>query len=190
MDLALPDLVASLIGQVRQLQRIADGLGIRLAHVKPHGMLYNDLADRPDMAEAVASALQLAFPRLAQIGLAHGAAQGAADLAGARFVAEGFIDRGYTPARRLVPRGQPGALIGSDDERTAQALLLAKRQPLRANDGSLIKITAKSLCIHSDSPGSEQTALRIASEMASNGITIRAPGEMPDDHQSTDLLHR
>ena len=30
-------------------------------------------------------------------------------LEGARFIAEGFVDRGYTPARRLVPRSQPGA---------------------------------------------------------------------------------
>ena len=106
----------------------------------------------------------------------------------ARFIAEGFVDRGYTPARRLVPRSQPGALLASDTDRAAQAIAIATGEPITANDGSLIHVMAQSLCIHSDSPGAEQTALRIAGEMAVLGITIKAPGELPDE--PVDLLRR
>lgn len=188
MDIPLPDLIEALVQQVAALTGIAGDLGIPLTHIKPHGALYNDLADRAEMADAVAAALHHAFPSLALVGLAHGAFEAAAFQAGARFIAEGFVDRGYTPARRLVPRSQPGALIAGDDARAAQALAIATAQPLTANDGSLIHVVAKSLCIHSDSPGSEQTALRIAEVMASKGISIKAPGEMPDD--PADLLRR
>lgn len=188
LDLPLPELIDSLVAQVGALARIADELAIPLTHIKPHGMLYNDLADRPDMADAVAGSLHGAFPHLALVGLAHGAFEAAATKAGARFIAEGFVDRGYTPARRLVPRSQPGALIAGDDARAAQALAIATDQPLTANDGSQIHVVAQSLCLHSDSPGAEQTALRIAEVMASKGITIKAPGEMPDD--PADLLCR
>lgn len=188
LAMALPDLIDALVVQVRALDAIASSLGIPLAHIKPHGALYNDLADRPDMADAVAKALHSAFPQLALVGLAHGAFEQAAARVGARFVAEGFVDRGYTPARRLIPRGQPGALITSNDGRAAQARAIATGQPLTANDGSLIHVVANSLCIHSDSSGSEQTALRIADEMATLGISIQAPGEMPND--DADLLRR
>ena len=188
LDIALPALVESLLAQVGALSAIADELGIPLTHIKPHGALYNDLADRPDMADAVAAELHRAFPSLALVGLAHGVFAQAAAKAGARFIAEGFVDRGYTPARRLVPRSQPGALITSDDARAAQALAIATGQPLAASDGSLIHVVAHSLCIHSDSAGSEQTALRIAEVMASKGIAIKAPGEMPND--PADLLRR
>lgn len=188
LAMPLPDLIDSLLAQVRALVRVADGLAIPLTHIKPHGMLYNDLADRADMAGPVAAALHMAFPTLALVGLAHGAFEQAARDAGARFIAEGFVDRGYTPARRLVPRSQPGALIVGDEARAAQALAIATGQPLTASDGSLIHVVAHSLCIHSDSPGSEQTALRIAGVMASKGISIKAPGEMPDD--PADLLRR
>lgn len=177
LEIPLPDLIASLIGQVRALEKIAAGQGIRLAHIKPHGALYNDLADRPDMAAAVARALHEAFPELALVGLAHGAFEDAARSAGARFIAEGFVDRGYTPARRLIPRRQPGALIEADDARAAQAVAIATGAPVTTSDGSPITILAQSLCIHSDSAGSEQTALRIANEMASMRVAIRAPGE-------------
>ncbi len=188
LDMPLPDLIDSLLDQVQALERVADGLAIALTHIKPHGMLYNDLADRPDMAAAIATALHKSFPTLALVGLAHGAFEQAATGAGARFIAEGFVDRGYTPARHLVPRSQPGALIAGDDARAAQALAIATGQPLTANDGSMIHVVAHSLCIHSDSPGSEQTALRIAGVMAIKGISIKAPGEMPDD--PADLLCR
>ncbi len=191
MTIALPDLLAALLGQVRALQSIAVGQGTALTHIKPHGALYNDLADRPEIAGPVAAALHAAFPDLALVGLAHGAFETAVHQAGARFIAEGFVDRGYTRARRLIPRGQPGALIAGDDARAAQAVAIATGAPinatgapvnatgvrLNASDGSTIVIIAQSLCIHSDSPGSEQTALRIGKEMASIGIAVRPPGE-------------
>lgn len=188
LDMSLTDLIGSLLKQIRALEAVAKAEGVPLTHIKPHGMLYNDLADRPDMARAVADALQSAFPHLAQVGLAHSASEIAAQQAGARFIAEGFVDRGYTPARRLVPRSQPGALIASDADRAAQAIAIAKSEPIAANDGSLIHVMAQSLCIHSDSPGAEQTALRIADEMAVLGIKIQAPGELPDE--PGDLLRR
>ena len=198
MTIALPDLLAALLGQVRALQSIAVGQGTALTHIKPHGALYNDLADRPEIAGPVAAALHAAFPDLALVGLAHGAFETAVHQAGGRFIAEGFVDRGYTRARRLIPRGQPGALIAGDDARAAQAVAIATGAPinatgapinatgapfnatgvrLNASDGSAIVIIAQSLCIHSDSPGSEQTALRIGKEMASIGIAVRPPGE-------------
>lgn len=188
LDMPLAALIGSLLEQVRALESVAAREGVTLTHIKPHGMLYNDLADRPDMALAVAEALHAAFPQLAQVGLAHSASEDAARAVGARFIAEGFVDRGYTPARRLVPRSQPGALIASDADRAAQAIAIARGEPLAANDGSLIHVMAQSLCIHSDSPGAEQTALRIAGEMAVLGITIKAPGELPDE--PVDLLRR
>lgn len=188
LDMPLPDLIKSILEQVRALETIAKAEGVPLTHIKPHGMLYNDLADRPAMALAVSRALHDAFPHLAQVGLAHSASEQAAKQVGARFVAEGFVDRGYTPARRLVPRSQPGALIANDADRAAQAIAIARGEPIAANDGSLIHVMAQSLCIHSDSPGAEQTALRIADEMAVLGITIKAPGELPDE--PVDLLRR
>lgn len=177
MEIALPALIESLIAQVQALAEIAQAEGMTLSHIKPHGALYNDLADRADMAAAVAAALHRAFPHLALVGLAHGAFTAAAEALGARTIAEGFVDRGYSAARRLIPRGQPGALIASDDARAAQALAIATGRPIPASDGSMVTICAQSLCIHSDSAGSEQTALRIAGELASCGIAVRAPGE-------------
>lgn len=188
LDMPIDTLVDSLLEQVRALASVAADEGVVLAHIKPHGMLYNDLADRPELARAVAEALHTAFPHLPQVGLAHSASEEAARMVGARFIAEGFVDRGYTPTRRLVPRSQPGALIASDADRAAQAIAIATGTPITANDGSLIHVMAQSLCIHSDSPGAEQTALRIASEMAVLGITIKAPGEPPDE--PVDLLRR
>ncbi|WP_373489239.1 5-oxoprolinase subunit PxpA [Blastomonas sp.] len=179
MAIAAPDLAPQLIAQVGALAQIAADLGVPLTHIKPHGALYNDLADDEGLAHDIATALHRAFPHVALVGLAHGAFAAAAEQTGARFIAEAFIDRAYTPARRLVPRNQPGALIARDADRAAQATALALGKPVRAIDGSLVEITAHSLCIHSDSAGAEQTALRIAQEMISLGIIVCPPGASP-----------
>jgi UPF0271 protein len=53
-------------------------------------------------------------------------------------VTEGFADRAYTDAGTLVPRSEPGAVLGDVDAVVAQALRLVGH--------------CDSLCVHGDSP--------------------------------------
>lgn len=42
-----------------------------LSHVKPHGMLYNQAASQPGLADAVAKAVKVVNPALRLVGLAE-----------------------------------------------------------------------------------------------------------------------
>src|SRR5260370_38415101 len=56
VELKLPpgEIAASVFEQVRALAEIAAGCGARLAHVKPHGALYNQAVRDREVAEAIA----------------------------------------------------------------------------------------------------------------------------------------
>ncbi len=167
-------LCSALIAQVEALQDIAARIGITLTHIKPHGALYNDLADDAALADAVCGCLHDRFPDLALVGLAGGAMQRAASKAGAVYIAEAFIDRQYTPQKRLTPRGQPGAVLDDDADRVAQAVMFAVEGIVRAGTGEHVAISAQSLCIHSDSEGALDTAKAVRAALQDAGVTIAA----------------
>nr|MBA3948422.1 LamB/YcsF family protein [Acidobacteriota bacterium] len=101
----------SVIYQIAALAGIAAAEGAALAHVKPHGALYNMAANDLAMADAIASAIAIFDPSLVMVGLPASALARAAEKAGLAFAAEGFADRAYEPDGSLVARSTPGALI-------------------------------------------------------------------------------
>lgn len=175
-----PDaLHGSLIQQVRDLLAIARDLDVSLAHVKPHGALYNHIADDLDLARLVAGVVKdtaAANGRpLALVGLADSAAKQAAEEAGLAFVGEAFVDRRYTAAARLQPRDQSGAVIKDDDDRLDQALAIAAGKPVTTCDGDRVTLTAQTLCLHGDSPGALATARAVRQALSEQGFTICPP---------------
>lgn len=167
-------LLDALITQISALAELARQLDIPVDHVKPHGALYNDAADDAGLADLVADAAALAAPGAALVGLAGGAMAEAAKRRELRFIAEGFIDRRYTPQGRLQPRSEDGAVVTGKAERAAQALAIARGNAIRASDGGDIVIEADSLCLHSDSDGALQSAAAVRTALTKAGISIGA----------------
>lgn len=89
-------------------------------------------------------------PRLAVLGLPGSALLRAAEAAGLEPVAEGFADRGYTPAGTLVPRSDPGALVHGEDEVVARAVQTATDGTVVAVGGTVVAAPVRSLCVHGD----------------------------------------
>lgn len=175
MDIEPDALADSLVAQIRAVSEEAQRQGTLMAHIKPHGALYNHMADDPELANQLASRFARHWPETAQMGLAGGAATAAAQAAGVRYIAEGFIDRRYDARGRLVTRGLPGAMIEDDVAREHQALAIAASRPVKDVNGRDIIVRADSLCIHSDSPGAVNTARRLAEALESAGFVITAP---------------
>ena len=109
--------------QIGALEACARAAGSRVRYVKPHGALYNTAADDAEQAGAVAAAVAAFDPALPLLGLPDSALHDAARAAGVPFVAEAFADRGYRADGRLVPRGEPGALVDDPYEVVARALV-------------------------------------------------------------------
>ncbi|MBI4911793.1 MAG: 5-oxoprolinase subunit PxpA [Acidobacteria bacterium] len=162
--------------QIGALAAFVRGAGARMAHVKPHGALYNQAARDPGLAEAVAQAVKAFDPSLILVGLAASELVRAGEEAGLRVAREVFADRAYTPEGRLVPRGRPGAVLQDEEAALAQVRDLVRDGRVRAQDGSWIPMTAETLCLHGDHPRALAFARRIRDLLGSEGIEVLAPG--------------
>ncbi|MFK7842721.1 MAG: 5-oxoprolinase subunit PxpA [Sphingorhabdus sp.] len=170
IDISLEDLEASLVQQLQQITRIAAELNIDLAHIKPHGALYNDAQDDPDLSDLLVEVAAQA--QLALVGMPASLIQQKAEQRGIAFIAEAFIDRRYCGNGRLVPRSEAGAVIADEDKRIQQGLSLAKRTAFAAQDQSQLTVIAQSLCLHSDSDGALETAKQMRQALENSGIAI------------------
>jgi UPF0271 protein len=152
------DIAVWVTQQTEALAEQAARLGLRLAHVKPHGALYNVAAHDAGVAQAIARAVAAVDPGLLLIGLAGSQLIVAAQSAGLAVLQEGFADRRYQADGRLVSRETPGALLADPDMAALQALAFARGEPVATLDGGCLRIRVDTLCLHGDTPG----ALKIA----------------------------
>lgn len=162
--------------QIHTLSLIARDQGATLTHLKPHGALYHAAMTRPKVAEAVARAASRLSPDLILVGQAGAPALEQWRSLGFEVAPEAFADRTYEPDGRLRPRTQPGAIITSVDHASTQALAIAAGTGVRAADGALLPIHARTICIHSDSPGAIDIITAVRAALHKAGIAIRPLG--------------
>ena len=174
MHLPPEEIVAGVLYQIGALAAIVKGEGGTLAHVKPHGALYNQAVKDPELAAAIVDAVRRFDPGLRFFGLAGSGMISAAERAGLKPVEEVFADRGYMPDGSLVPRSQPGALIEDEEQSLAQTLSLVRDHQVRAIDGSLIAVNAQTVCLHGDGAHALAFARRIRSTLEREGIAVMA----------------
>ena len=158
VDLEPTALTTELVGQVRELDRIARAAGGRVAYVKPHGALYNTIVDHEEQARAVVAALAELGTSLPLLGLPGSRALDLAARAGLPTVHEGFADRAYTPLGRLVPRSEPGAVLDDPQAVASQATRLIGE--------------VGSICVHSDSPGALDLARAVRAALEDAGVEV------------------
>jgi UPF0271 protein len=174
MRLPPEDVIAGVLYQVGALAAIVKAEGGALAHVKPHGALYNQAVKEPLLAEALCEAVRRFDPGLRFFGLAGSGMIGAAERAGLRAVEEVFADRGYMPDGSLVPRSRPGALIEDEEQSLAQTLSLVRDHRVTAIDGTVVKVNAQTVCLHGDGAHALAFARRIRERLEREGITVAA----------------
>jgi UPF0271 protein len=160
--------------QIGSLQGVAALAGARVAYVKPHGALANLAADDRAVADAIALAVKAISPDLALLAISGTALEDAARAAGIAVFSEIFADRGYTPAGRLVPRSQPGAMIHDAQAAVARLLAFLETGLMPVVGGDPIPLAAQSICVHGDSPGAVAMAREIRSRLTAAGVTIAA----------------
>ena len=172
MDATPEEITAFVRYQIGALEAFCRAAGTRLRYVKPHGALYNRAARDPRTAGAIAEGVRQATPHLVLLGLAGSELLAAAAKVGVASAAEAFIDRAYLSDGTLVPRTRPGAVIEDAAAAVARAVALARRQPIRAIDGTELRIRADSLCVHGDTPDAVALLRAVRSGLEAEGVSI------------------
>jgi UPF0271 protein len=169
--------------QVAALDGFVRARGGALAHVKPHGALYHQAGEFPDVARAIAEGVRRFHPGLILLGAFGSMLLEAGRDAGLPVAAEAFADRRYLPDGTLVPRSRPDALLTDPDQAADQAVSLACDHVAIAADGSRLAIAPDSICLHGDTPGAAAIARRVSERLREAGVRI-APFEAGEARQS------
>jgi UPF0271 protein len=175
LNLPVETIANSVFEQVRVLAEIAAGCGARLAHVKPHGALYNQAVRNPEIAEAIAEGVARWTRNVTLVGLAGSAMMDVFRKAGFAVAAEAFADRRYEPDGTLHSRKFEDALIRNPEEAGRQALSIVERGTVIASDGSEVSVDARTLCIHGDTPGAPEIAATVARILRQAGVVLATP---------------
>ena len=173
MDLAPADVTADVIYQIGALAGIARAAGTEVRYVKPHGALYNRAARDPGVAAAVAAGVRSYDPALPVLLLAGSPGLDAVRDTGLTGVGECFADRAYTPDGRLVSRREPGAVLTDPVEVATRAVRMATGEVV-ATDGSLLRLDARSMCLHGDTPGAAALARAVRDGLHAAGVVLAA----------------
>jgi UPF0271 protein len=168
------DLYDSLTEQVTALADTAAQMGVRIAHIKPHGALYNDAVGDRDLADIIARVTAETPGEPAFVGMANTELESAAERHRLRFVAEAFVDRAYEADGTLVSRKEPGAVHEDLAVATTQAVRLAENGQVTARNGDVVNVRADTLCIHGDTPGAAEKARAVRDVLESHGVEVRA----------------
>jgi UPF0271 protein len=173
LDLPLDQIEESIFGQIRTLAEVAATYATAIVHVKPHGAIYNQAVNKPELARAIANGVARFSKDVVLVGLAGSKMLDVFREAGFRVAAEAFADRRYEPDGTLRSRKFEDALIRDPKLAAEQAVRIAKREGVIAADGSTVKIDADTICIHGDTPGAPKIAEVVAAGLQGSGVSLR-----------------
>ena len=172
MNLSYDELQACVLYQLGALDAFVKAEGMKLAHVKPHGAMYNMAAKDRTMAMAVCEAVKMYDPNLIILAQESGQLYQCARELGLPAAAEVFADRAYEEDGTLVARSKPGAMITDPDEALARVLRMIKEGKVTAVTGRDISVRADSVCVHGDGESALEFIRRIRSACEKEGIVL------------------
>ncbi|MBQ3459067.1 MAG: 5-oxoprolinase subunit PxpA [Solobacterium sp.] len=178
MNLSYEELQACVLYQLGALDAFVKAEGLKLAHVKPHGAMYNMAAKDSKMAEAICSAVQAYDPDLIILAQESGQLYQTAKKMGLRAAAEVFADRAYEEDGTLVARSMPGSMITDPDEALARVLRMIKEGKVTAITGRDINVRADSVCVHGDGESALEFIRRIREQCEKENIILAPLSEI------------
>jgi UPF0271 protein len=172
LDMAPGELRDAVLYQLGALDAFAQVAGSQVAYVKPHGALYHAAATDRSLADAVVQAAVEYDPSLAILGLSGSALLEAAEAAGLEGVPEAFADRAYRPDGGLVSRREQASVLTDPVAIAERAVRMAVDGRVTAVDGTSVRVTARSLCVHGDTPGAVSIARAVREALEAAGVGV------------------
>lgn len=172
MQLGPDEIENYILYQVGALAAFARASGAELAHVKPHGALYNMAARDVETARAIVRGVARAGSDLILVGLAGSVMVEAAREAGVRTAREGFADRAYNPDGTLRSRKLPGAVIKEPELAAERAVRIARDGVVAAYTGDEIPLQVDTICVHGDTPTAVEIVKAIRQRLKGAGVQV------------------
>lgn len=172
MDVTPQELEDFFIYQIGALQGFCDAAGVRLQHVKAHGVLSGMAEKDEKIAEAICRAISLIDKGIFWLTYSGTKTRPVAESLGLRVVEECYADRAYNEDLSLVSRKQPGAVIKDVAAISNRILQLVEDGTITTIGGQVCKMPCQSIAVHGDSPGALDMIRGIRSALADHHVTV------------------
>ena len=172
------ELLQQMLYQLGALMAIAGAEGMKVGHFSFHAAMGNMVNRDAVLADLMMNAIATVDPRLVVFVTPESEIERAAKRAGLRTLALFLADRAYDAEGRLVARGLPGALVKDETSVRARVRRFLTHGQVEAIDGTIIAMPARSILVHSDTPGSLELARIIRSEIEASGATLAPAAEL------------
>ncbi len=174
LNLSAEEIRDSVYRQVVSLAKIAEKCSAAVAHVKPHGALYNQAAQDAGIARGIAEGVRRWRQDVVLVGLAGSVMLEEFRAAGFRVAAEAFADRRYEKDGSLRARRFRDALLDAPEKAAEQAVRIAEGRGVLTREGAAVAVEAQTICIHGDTPGAERIAEAVRKALEGVGVAVRA----------------
>ena len=161
--------------QLESFGTVAQSLGLRVQHVKPHGALYNMAAREERVADAIVQAIKGVDEHLILFAPAPSALSRVAEASELQVAREVFADRNYMADGSLVPRDHPQALLHDPEAAANRVFRMLNEDKVQAIDGSDVHVEADTICVHGDTPHAVEFARELRICLHQSGVVISAP---------------
>jgi UPF0271 protein len=159
LAMPLSVLYESIVDQTDALAHVVRERRATLWGAKPHGALYHAAAEEPGVAGAFLDAVVASWPDgVTIVGPPVGHLEAESRARQLPYAREGFADRRYGSDGKLLPRGEPGALVFDPEACADQAVMLA-----RAGE-------VETICVHGDTPNAVVIARTVRSALEREGL--------------------
>ncbi|MBP1860351.1 5-oxoprolinase subunit PxpA [Rhizobium herbae] len=178
MPFSADELRQQMLYQLGALTAIARAEQVSVAHVSFHAAMGNMVNRDPVLADLMMDAIRTVDPSLIVFAMPDSIIAQAAARAGLKTLLLFLADRAYDAHGKLVARGLPGAVIKEEDALRARVRQFLKIGTVTTIEGETLAVPARSILVHSDTPGSLELAQIVRSEIEATGATIAPAAEI------------
>lgn len=158
--------------QVGALSAIAKAQGVRVSHVSFHAAMGTMINREQALALRVMNAIKSIDADLIIFAQADTVLEQAAQQCGLSTLTLFLADRAYDDQGQLVARGIAGSVITAEAAVRARVRQFLLHGTVTTFEGHTLAVRARSILIHSDTPGSLRLAQIVRSEIEANGCSV------------------
>ncbi len=170
MDITAAELRADTLYQLGAMEGVLKVYGMKMQHVKAHGILYRMVSENEKYVDAFLNAVKDFDSELFIMMPSTSLAYAKGKEMGLKVVGEALIDLSYDDEGNWVIERTKKAR--SAEEVADRALTVARDKKIASINGKMIDIDAVTVCIHGDAPNAIEEAITVKEVLEKNEVVL------------------
>ena len=178
LNLPSSEITKLIIDQINILSDVANGTGMKVTHVKPHGALNNMACENYDLAKVISESIIQVNKELIFLVPTGSQMEKVGKKLGMKVAVEIFADRNYEDNGNLVSRLKDNAMIIDPEIARKHVIKMVQNQAIDCYSGKQISCEIDAVCVHGDGNSAINTAKQIREGLTKSGVTLKPLDKM------------